>query len=284
MDILNVWELDMENNLQNWVTYIGNQSIPVFNDTIQSVMKLTTDEKSSCKQLAEIILQDASLTSRVIRVANSPFYNRWNTETSDLRRVILLLGYKRISEICLTLSILDTLTDKRACKIVYKVISKSFHAAVQARSIAEIYGLKNPDKIYLATLLNNIGEISFWSLTGKAGRLISDLLKDHYISSEQAQINILGTTFRKLSIGLATEWQFSDLLKRSLNTPESDDIEIKCINYGYKIAESIINKNADFDLTSEKIAKEARRSIYDVRDIINDNILLAHDTYNFYVS
>lgn len=274
----------MENNLENWVSYIGNQSIPVFNETIQSVIKLAQDEKSSCKQLAEIILKDASLTSRVIRVANSPFYNRCNTESNDLRKVILLIGFKRITEICLTLSILDSLADKRACRIVYKVISKSFHAAVQSRSIAEIYKIKNPDKIYLAALLYNIGEISFWSLTGKSGELISDLLNNGYLSTEQAQENILGTTFRKISIGLATEWEFSTLLKSSLSHPTSENREIKCINYGYEIAESIVNKNSEFDLISEKIANETKAKIKDVRNIINDNILLAYDTYNFYLS
>ena len=129
----------------NWVKYIGNQSVPVFNSIIQSVIRLTMDDKSSCKQLAEVILQDASLTSRVIRVANSPYYNRCNTESDDIRRVILLIGFKRISEICLTLSILDSLTDKHTRKVIYKVIAKSFHAAIQARSIAGIYNIKNPD-------------------------------------------------------------------------------------------------------------------------------------------
>lgn len=273
----------MENDLKNWVKYIGNQSVPVFNSTIQSVMKLTMDEKSSCKQLAEIILQDASLTSRVIRVANSPYYNRCHTECSDIRRVILLIGFKRISEICLTLSILDSLTDRTTRKVIYKIISKSFHAAIQACSIAGIFGLKNTDKIYLAALLNNIGEISFWSLSGKSGKLISDLLNNDFVSYEEAQENILGTTFRKLSIGLATEWEFSDLLKRSLSNPTSSDLEIKCIKYGYEIAESIVNKNADFESTSEKIARESGRAIKDVRETINDNILLAHDTYEYYI-
>ena len=272
----------MDKNLNNWVKYIGNQSVPVFNSTIQSVIRLTTDDKSSCKQLAEIILQDASLTSRVIRVANSPYYNRCNTESDDIRRIILLIGFNRISEICLTLSILDSLTDIRTREVIYKVISKSFHAAIQARSIAEIYNIKKPDKIYLAALLSNIGEISFWSLSGKAGRLISDLLNNGYISAEKAQEKILGTTFRELSLGLASEWHFSELLKRSLSNPNSCDIEVKAIQYGYEIAESIVNKNADFDSVSEKIAMETKKSINDIREIINNNILLADDTYSYY--
>lgn len=272
----------MDKNLNNWVKYIGNQSVPVFNSTIQSVIRLTMDDKSSCKQLAEIILQDASLTSRVIRVANSPYYNRCNAESDDIRRIILLIGFNRISEICLTLSILDSLTDIRTREVIYKVISKSFHAAIQARSIAEIYNIKKPDKIYLAALLSNIGEISFWSLSGKAGRLISDLLNNGYISAEKAQEKILGTTFRELSLGLASEWHFSELLKRSLSNPNSCDIEVKAIQYGYEIAESIVNKNADFDSVSEKIAMETKKSINDIREIINNNILLADDTYSYY--
>jgi len=273
----------MEKNLSNWVKYIGSQTVPVFNNTIQSVIKLTSDEKSTCKQLAEIILQDASLTSKVIRVANSPYYNRHNKSQNDIRRIILLIGFKKIAEICLTLSILDSLTDKRTQKIIYKVISKSFHAAIQARSIAEIYKIRNPDKIYLAALLSNIGEISFWSLSGRAGRLISDILNNGYVSEEQAQEKILGTTFRKLSLGLATEWQFSELLKRSLSNPTSCDYEVKCIQYGYEIAEAIVNKNADFNSTAEKIAKETNHSIADIKAIVCDNILLAHDTYDYYV-
>lgn len=272
----------MDKNLNKWVKYIGNQSVPVFNSTIQSVIRLTMDDRSSCKQLAEIILQDASLTSRVIRVANSPYYNRCNTESDDIRRIILLIGFKRISEICLTLSILDSLTDKRTRKVIYKVISKSFHAAIQARSIAEIYNIKKPDKIYLAALLSNIGEISFWSLSGKAGLLISDLLNNGCISAEKAQEKILGTTFRELSLGLASEWHFSELLKRSLSNPNSCDIEVKAIQYGYDIAESIVNKNADFDSVSEKIAIETKKSVNDIREIINNNILLADDTYSYY--
>ncbi len=274
----------MKKNLSNWVKYIGSQTVPVFNNTIQSVIKLTSDEKSTCKQLAEVILQDASLTSRVIRVANSPYYNRHNNISNDIRRVVLLIGFKKITEICFTLSILDSLTDKRTQEVVYKAISKSFHAAIQARSIAETYKISNPDKIYLATLLNNIGEISFWSLSGKAGRLISDLLHNGYINAERAQEKILGTTFRKLSLGLATEWHFSELLKRSLTHPTSNDCEIKCIQYGYEIADSIVNKNSCFNSTVEKIAAETNSSIDKIRATIYDNILLAHDTYDYYVS
>lgn len=273
----------MANDLTNWVQYIGNQTIPVFNDTVQSVLRLSMDEKSSCKQLANTIVQNAALTTRVLRVANSPYYNRYNRQYTDIRRIILLIGFKRISEICLTLSILDSIVDNKTRKHVHSVSIRSFHAAIQARSIAQIYKLKDPDRIYMSTLLYNIGEIAFWSLTGKSGRLISDLLKQDGIENEQAEKNILGITFHELSFGLASEWGLSDLLKRALSNPASNELSIKCITYGYEVADSIIDNNLDYFYLAEKIAKDSDSSATKIKNTIIENIKVSNDTYNYYL-
>lgn len=264
-------------NLTNWVKYIGNQTIPVFNETVQSVLNLTLDDKSTCKQLASTILQNAALTTRVLRVANSPYYNRCGNHISDIRRIILLIGFKKISEICLTLSILDTIVDNKTRKHVLNVSTRSFHAAIQARSIAQLYKLKDPDMVYMSTLLYNIGEIAFWSLTGK-----SDLLEKTGIEDEQAEKDILGITFRELSFGLISEWKLSDLLKRALSNPTSNDLNIKCIVYGYMIADSIIDNNLDYYYIAEKIAHDSNNSSTEVKNTIIENIKITNDTYNYY--
>lgn len=274
----------MSSDLKNWVKYIGTQSIPVFNETIQSVINLSMDEKSSCKQLADTILKDAALTSRVIRVANSPYYNRCNNQFTNIRRIVLLIGFKKITEICLTLSILDSIVDYKTRRHVYAISTKSYHAAIQARAIAELYKSKDADMVYMSTLLFNIGEIAFWSLTGKSGRLISDLLSQNGVKDEQTEREILGITFRELSLGLVSEWKLSDLLKRALSQPASDDINIKCISHGHLIAEKIINNNYDFDLIAEKIAKGTESSAKEIKTMIIEHIAVAKDSYNYYTN
>lgn len=272
----------MANNLTNWVKYIGTQTIPVFNKTIQTVLSLTMDDKSSCKQLAETILQNPALTSRILRVANSPYYNRCNNHFSDIRRIVLYIGFKKISEICLTMSILDTIVDNKTRNHVYAVSIKSFHAAIQARSIAESFKLKDSETVYMSALLYNIGEIAFWSLTGKSGRLISDLLRQPGIKQEQAEKDILGITFRELSLGLASDWKLLDLLKKSLANPASTELNIKAILYGNIISEAIIYNNLDFDLISEKIAKDSVESANAIKKRIIENINITNNTYNYY--
>ena len=272
----------MASDLKSWVKYIGTQSIPVFNETILSVLNLSMDDKSSCKQLADTILQDAALTSRVLRVANSPYYCRRHAELTNLRRVVLLIGFKKITEICLTLSILDSIVDNKTRRHVYEISTKSYHAAIQARALAELYNSRDPDMVYISTLLFNIGEIAFWSLTGKSGRLISDLLKHSGVKDEQAEKDILGVTFRELSLGLAAEWRLSDMLKRALEQPTSNDINIKCISYGNQIAEQIIDKDCDLNQIAEKISNDNEYSTAQIKSLILENMEIARDTYNYY--
>lgn len=272
----------MASDLKNWVKYIGTQSIPVFNDTIQAVLSLSMDDKASSKQLADTILKDAALTSRVVRVANSPYYNRCHAQFTNIRRIVLLIGFKKITEICLTLSILDSIVDNKTRRHVYQIATKSYHAAIQARAIAELYKSHDPDMVYMSTLLFNIGEIAFWSLTGKSGRLISDLLSYSGVKDEQAEKDILGVTFRELSLGLATEWRLSDMLKRALQQPSSEDINTKCITYGNQIAEQIIQNNLNFDEIAEKISRSCDFTANEVKNVIMENMKIAKETYSYY--
>lgn len=41
----------MATDLKNWVKYIGTKTIPVFSDTIQSVLRLSMDENHPANNL-----------------------------------------------------------------------------------------------------------------------------------------------------------------------------------------------------------------------------------------
>lgn len=272
----------MNSKLKNWVKCIGDQKTPVFNSTILSILKLTISENFSSTQLANIILQDPVLTSRVIKVANSPYYNHSQYQFTNIRRIILLIGFKKVSEICLTFSILDSIADHSTKNNINIVSTKSFHAAIQARSIARLYNLQDTDTVYISTLLYNIGELAFWNLTAKSGHLIFDLLSQNGVQDEQAEIDILGVTFREMSLGLVSEWNLSKPLMSALSTPASKDLNVKSILYGNIISELSFNNN-DFNLISERISEECSYSSIEIEKMITNNIELAKDIYKNYI-
>jgi len=277
------WGYVMKSDLENWVKYIGSQTLPVFNSTIQRVIKLTTEETSTSKELADMIMQDASLTSRVIQVANSPFYNRSNIKSDSVRRMVLLIGFKRIAEICFTLSILDSVAEKNAQKIIFKIISQSFHAATHAHALAKLCHINDSDKIYIAALLKHIGEIAFWSLTGKSGNLISDLINCQSNEPEKVQEQILGTTFKKLSLGLAEQWNLSQLLKESLSVNFEHTLDLKCIKFGHEITEIKSNDYAKLEPIATFISSETKVSFKEVMNTIQANIIAQNNAYDSFL-
>jgi len=275
----------MANNLNIWVKYISEQSIPVFNCSVQSVLKLSKDDQASNKLLADTILLDACLTSRVLKIANSPFYNRSQQKIFDLRRGILLIGFNKIYEICLTLAIVDSLIDKTTHDHVAKLLSKSFHAALQAQSIADHIGLKETHEIYIAALLYEFGEIAFWSVSGPASGSITQSLNRPGLNPEKAQELLMGITFKQLTLGLTSEWHISQLLKTVLLEDETQNIRAKCVYDGYQLAELIqLDKSDPKRMQVMKtIGKDMALSPKELQDLATKNENYAKKIYQYYL-
>ena len=65
----------MEKGLEAWLVRLENEGVVVLSGLIAELNKLTSSEDTSANQLAEVILKDASLTTQVLRVANTVHFN-----------------------------------------------------------------------------------------------------------------------------------------------------------------------------------------------------------------
>ena len=52
--------------LNAWVKRINNADLPIFDRTVQEIINVAEDSDSSLSELARVVLQDATLTARVI--------------------------------------------------------------------------------------------------------------------------------------------------------------------------------------------------------------------------
>jgi len=54
------------------------------------------DRSSSGDELAEVILEDYGLTSKLLKLVNSPFYARLGGEVTSISRAVVLLGFDQV--------------------------------------------------------------------------------------------------------------------------------------------------------------------------------------------
>src|SRR3990167_3366985 len=95
--------------LQSWIDRLNEAELPALAAVVQDLHRLAQAEKSSVQQLADVLLRDASLTSKVLRVGNSVYYNPAQEPIRTISRAIVLIGFDNVRQIGLSVSLIDGL-------------------------------------------------------------------------------------------------------------------------------------------------------------------------------
>ncbi|MDH5601454.1 MAG: HDOD domain-containing protein, partial [Gammaproteobacteria bacterium] len=263
----------------NWIERISENELPIFKYTVHAINDVVSKDATSISDLSRIILRDANLTARVLRVANSATYNVTGSTISTISRAIVYLGFNLVRDISMSLAIIDALLSGKAKERALSLMAQSFHAAVQARDFAERRGDDAVEEIFIAALLKNIGEITFWCVAGDEGEQIVELVENRGFSEELAQKEVLGFTLDQLTVGLTADWHISDLLHSAINKPKMDNPRIKDIVNAIELSE-FADKSWSSKETiaiANNIAKQINVNEDEIVDLLHDNAKKAAD-------
>ncbi len=244
-----------EKEFDLWVTRLINENMPIFSRTVQCVAGTASSENSSISDLAWSILEDPNLTTQVLKLANSMYYNPYSKRINTVSRAVMRLGFNAVKEICLTIALIETVLSSLHKEKVAVEIARAFHAAVQARKIAMLRNLPRPEEIFIAALLGRIGHIAFWCFAGEVGDRLDRAMLDAE-REDQAEMEVLGFKLERLTLRLSHEWKLSDLLESTLQDKNGTDPQIQSIRLGYAVAQAS-EKGWDCPPIKE-IMKEAR--------------------------
>jgi HD-like signal output (HDOD) protein len=227
---------DTKLEVDSWIKRITESEMPIFGRTVQEVVSVSEDDVSSALQLGQVVLKDAAMTARVLKLANSAHYNATGQKFSTISRAIMMLGFDTVRSMCLTVSLIDSLVHGIHRDQLIKQMARSLHAASQAQEIAKQHTEGKHEEVFIATLLLHIGDLAFWCFGDEKGEELNEVLQNTKLSPEEAQKEVLGFSMNELSQGLAHTWGLSDLLKQTLETPELSDPRTQAITLSHKLA------------------------------------------------
>ncbi|MDH5393200.1 MAG: HDOD domain-containing protein [Gammaproteobacteria bacterium] len=131
-------------------------------------------ENSSILTIAAILSQDASLTTRLIQVANSPLY-RGNNAIEDIQMAISRLGIKIVKDLVIRLAM------KQMYQSTSEVLDRHFRAAwstsVEVAAISRMLASMTPisnEHALLAGLIHNIGTLPILVFAEEDDELFND--------------------------------------------------------------------------------------------------------------
>lgn len=227
---------DKNLDLTGLIARIRNREMPVFGRTVDALRALMKDERASASALAQVILKDMPMTSKVLRLANSAYFNHSHQGVNTVSRAIVVLGFDPVAELALSVSLIDSLLKGGVRSRVHIEMARSLHAALQARWIATRHGDGPGEEVFIAALMVRVGEMAFWCFGGEQARTLDRCLSQSQMREEDAQQVVLGFPLRQLSVGLAREWRLGNLVSAALEGNKSGRGAERAVVLGHRLA------------------------------------------------
>ncbi|MHB1240112.1 MAG: HDOD domain-containing protein [Gammaproteobacteria bacterium] len=225
-----------ELGLRGWVERLNAQGMPVFAGTARDLSRIAASDGSSAAELARVVLQDAGMTARVLRVSNSPFYNQSGHRISTISRAVVVLGFDAVRSICLSIAVVEAMASGRGKERVTRGMARSFHAAVQARTFAIKRKDDAPEEVFIATLLYHLGSLAFWSFSEELADQLDAALRRPGQDPRAAERAVLGFELRDLTRELTHEWQLGELLEHAVDDKQDEDPRVRNVALGHELA------------------------------------------------
>lgn len=226
--------------VQEWVSRIKERDMPVFGRTVQEVRSVTEDDMASTARLSRAILQDAALTTKVLKLSNSVMFNPSRQSVNTISRAIVVLGFDLVGQIVLSIQLIDALLASGLRDRVVAEMARCFHAAVQARTAARSKSSKVSEEVFIAALLGRVGEMAFWCFGGQQAERLDEAMKARpEAKPEELQVEILGFRLSNLSFALAKDWNLGPLVAAAAHPPSNPDNDQKAVMLGYRLASAV---------------------------------------------
>lgn len=183
-------------------------------ELVLKINDLVNREDSNATEIAEVISQDPALSTRILRVANSPMYAN-SRQVDTIARAVTLLGTKQIRDLILSASAAQVFEG-----VPNDIISvedfwhHSLYCALLARALATVSRRVNMETMFTAGLLHDVGHLVMLNRIpeeAQAAILLTiqgDANRDLY----DAEMEIVGFTHCEVGASLAERWHLPDVL------------------------------------------------------------------------
>lgn len=259
--------------IEEWVEWLSKQKMPIFSHTARQIHKSMDDKQIGAPELSKIILQDPTLTARILKLGNSPYYNPAGVKIHTISRGIVILGYQTIREITLACTFIETFVKVSHKPQVNRKIAHALHAAIQAKSFAILNHDPCPEEVFIAALLTDLGQISFACFDNELSPQIEALSAEKQIPVEAAEREILGFTLNELGSSLSHSWNLKGLLDQNPKNSERNLKRVELVRFSHAIARAMESDcgTESLDRHLSKVARLLQKPVSSLRSLVREN-------------
>lgn len=233
----------------------GSFALP---DACFKVKSLMEDESSVIEDFANVISVDPSMTSRLLKIANSAIYS-FQGEISTISRAITIIGTQAIYNMMLVDVAASAFKHFSNQAIDLKRFWRmSVFCGLASKNLGIKAGIRDIERLFVAGLLQNFGELLVAKITPELAQQCEQYAEETLPWSLQQQV--LGFTYTDISAELLRIWLI----------PEKIILPIRHFNQAKDIQ---INKDVKVLYLASRLALvDSHPDIYNYDDTVDETL------------
>ncbi len=209
------------------------QQLPTIPSVALKILALAKEKYASVDEISQVIEKDQALTSKLLKVANSPFYGR-SFRVKTIKDAVVVIGFDTLRSIALSISIIDVFQRDKSQK---RLMDEQFWlhclaCAICAERLSKRMGVPFVEEAFLAGLIHDIGKVVLDQYCHQDYERVLEKADSNYKDVSELENEIIGFDHTTVGRWLLEAWKLPPLLS------EGVWLHHQPINKGWKEHES----------------------------------------------
>ncbi len=189
-------------------------------------------DTASIDEIGEIVSTDATLSAKILKIANSSLYG-FRSEVSTLKRALNLIGLGEVKNLILFDSLAGKFNKDSPCKIIKleDFWRRSVYLALISKRLSKKIKHPDPERLFITAIMSRLGQLVCCSTHENE---VSEVLKNHLKLVDENEFDIekriLGFTYNEVSSKILKYWKVPSEIViplQNLNDPLKAPDDIK---------------------------------------------------------
>lgn len=185
---------------------VGAKSIPSMPGAAQKAFQLATDPNAEARDFIDVIESDEALSARVIKIANSVFFDRGNKSTT-IEASVTVIGINELRCLLNATALSEIFPSKHPARAM--LWSNDIATALIARALAQRLRPGKDDIAFLGGLMHDIGKLLLLQRTGEEYSRVLKIVETEDKSFIEAEERRFPFTHTEVGQLIGERWNFS---------------------------------------------------------------------------